>query len=158
MKSHFTQRSCSCQEHSWSLKNKTNLLWLEFSDQSKSENGREQKLLSSQLLSLGLAGISHQKLGNCIYLGPLQARILHPPHLVTTSSWNDKFFYCCWKKIATSVLVLFCFICVNQQSQEARMSKDAEDVTFSGKAVAWLAAGNFSFCVEIPCQCVLVTD
>ena len=38
------------------------------------------------------------------------------------------------------------------------MFKDAEDVTFSGKAVAWLAAGNFSFCVEIPCQRVLVTD
>ena len=38
------------------------------------------------------------------------------------------------------------------------MFKDAEDVTFSGKAVAWLAAGNFSFCVEIPCQGVIVTD
>ena len=38
------------------------------------------------------------------------------------------------------------------------MFKDAEDVTFSGKAVAWLAAGNFSFCVGIPRQCVLVTD
>ena len=31
--------------------------------------------------------------------------------------------------------------------------KDAEDITYSGKAVAWLAAGTLSFCVEIPCQC-----
>ena len=112
-------------------------------------NGGKQKLLS-----LGLAGISHQKLEDCIYLGPLQARILHPPQLVTTSLRCYKVFCCCWKKIAISVLVL---ICVIWQSEDTLMFKDAEDVTFSGKAVAWLAAGNFSFCVEIPCQYVLVT-
>jgi len=32
------------------------------------------------------------------------------------------------------------------------MFKDGEDITYSGKAVAWLAAGTFAFCVEIPCQ------
>ena len=45
------------------------------------------------------------------------------------------------------------FVCVIQMSKAARIFQDAEDVTYSGKAVAWLAAGTFAFCVEIPRQC-----
>ena len=86
MRSHFTKRSVRIRSTLRHLKrDQLALTWAEWSNtenayQPACKFDKEQKWTKViiKLLSLGLAGISHQKLENCIYLGPLQARNFTP--------------------------------------------------------------------------------